>query len=339
MIKENKHKFELSSLDLILIVWNKKVTLLILTLLAAVTSGLLSYLITPMYKSEVVLYAQPDQSVSKYLFSYSYVGGLGLLSFGREAESEQLMQVLNSNRIRDRVIDKFNLMQHYEIDSTHKYKRTLLYEAYNGHINFKRTKYLAVVITVMDKDTEIAANIANSIASLVDTVYSDIRRERAIIGLQMVEAQIADMHGRIKECEDSLTVLNKLGINHYEAQSERLIETYGYALKDGNMEGARRIEKQLEKLGKYGSAYVSVRDKNNYYKSLLSGLNSKHIEAKAESKQIMPYKYVVDYAYPAERKSSPKRIIIVLVSGLATFLFTYLMLLIVDITRKNTVKS
>ncbi len=339
MSKEKKYKFELNSTDLIMLAWNKKFILILLTFLAAVSSGLLSYVITPMYKSEVVLFAQPDASISKYLFSYSYLGGQGMLSFGREAESEQLMQVLNSNRIRDRIIDEFDLMEHYEIDSTHRYKRTLLYEAYGGHISYKRTKYLSVVITVMDKDPEIASDIANNIASLVDTVYSDMIRERAMIGLQMVEEQIADLSGRIKECEDSLTVLNKIGINHYEAQAERLTETYGLALKDGNMEGAKRIEKQLEKLGKYGSAYVSIRDKNNYFKSLLHALNSKHVEAKAESEQIMPHKYIVDFAYPAEKKSTPKRMIIVLSSAFATLLFTFFMLLIVEIIRKNTVKS
>ncbi len=339
MNKEKKYKFDMNSVDLLMFAWNRKWTLIILTLLAAVTSGLLSYLITPMYKSDVVLFAEPDASISKYLFSYSYLGGRGMLSFGRETETEHLMQVLNSTRIRDKIIDKFDLMNHYEIDSTHKYKRTLLYEAYAGHISFRRTKYLSVVITVLDKDPQFASDIANDIAALVDTVYSDMLIERAMIGLQMVEEQIDDLRAKIKECEDSLTVLNKIGINHYEAQAERLIETYGFALKDGNMEGAKRIEKQLEKLGNYGSAYVSIRDKNNYYKSLLHALNSKYIEAKAESEQIMPHKYVVDYAYPAERKSSPKRIVIVMVSALATFLFAYFMLLIVDIIRKNTVKS
>jgi uncharacterized protein involved in exopolysaccharide biosynthesis len=339
MSEEKKYKFDLNSVDLIMFAWNRKWTLIILTFLAAVTSGLLSYLITPMYKSEVVLFAEPDASISKYLFSYSYVGGRGMLSFGRETESEHLMQVLNSSRIRDRIIDKFDLMNHYEIDTTHKYKRTLLYEAYAGHISFKRTKYLSVVISVLDKDPQVASDIANDIATLVDTVYSEMLSGRALMGLKMVEEQIDDLRAKMKVCEDSLRILNKLGINHYEAMSERLIETYGYALKDGNMEGAKRIEKQLDKLGKYGAAYVSVRDRNNYYKSLLHALNSKYVEAKAESEQIMPHKYVVDYAYPAERKSFPKRILIVMVSALATFLFAYFMLLIVDIIRKNTVKS
>lgn len=339
MSEEKKYKFDLNSIDLIMFAWNRKWTLIILSFLAAVSSGLLSYLITPMYKSEVVLFAEPDASISKYLFSYSYGGRLGMLSFGREEETEHLMQVLNSSRIRDKIIDKYDLMNHYEIDSTHKYKHTLLYEAYAGHINFRRTKYLSVVISVLDKDPQIASNIANDIAALVDTVYSDMLRERALIGLQMVEEQIADLLAKIKVCEDSMRVFNKLGISHYEAMSERLTETYGYALKDGKMEGARRIEEQLDKLGEYGAAYVSVRDRNNYYKRLLHTLNSKYIEAKVESEQIMPHKYVVDYAYPAERKSSPKRIMIVMVSALATFLFAYFMLLIVDIIRKNTVKS
>ncbi len=339
MKEEKKYKFNLSSLDLIIFAWNKRIPLIIVTIIAAIVSIVVSYQITPLFKSEVVMFAEPDASTAKYLFSYSYVGRKGMLSFGEEEETEQLLQVLNSNQIRDRIIEKYDLMHHYEIDTTHRYKRTELYKAYNSSVNFRRTKYLSVVISVMDKDPNIAANIANDIANLVDTIMNKIILERASIGLNLVDEQLEDLHKEIKLYEDSLTVLNKLGINHYEAQSERLIEAYGFALKDGNMEGAKRLEKELRNLSEYGSAYVSIRDQLVHFKQQLYILNSKYIEAKVEAEQALPHKYVVDYAYPAEKKSYPKKSIVVITSTIAAFIFALFILLAVDIIKRNKIKS
>ena len=120
MKQEKEYKFSLSSLDLILFAWKKKLTLIIVFVIAAIVSIIISYQITPMFKSEVVMFAEPDAFVSKYLFSYNYVGRKGMLSFGEEEETEQLLQVLNSNQIRDRIIEKYDLMRHYDIDTSHR---------------------------------------------------------------------------------------------------------------------------------------------------------------------------------------------------------------------------
>jgi len=335
MKEEKKYSFNLNSVDLIVFAWKKRVPLIVITIVAAIISVIVSYQITPLFKSQVVLFAEPDASISKYLFSYNYVGRKGMLSFGEEEETQQLLQILNSNQIRDKIISKYNLMEHYEIDTNHRYKRTLLYEAYAGHIDFKRTKYLSVVISVLDKDPYVAADIANDIANLVDTITTIIIKERALIGFRIVEQQIKDLRIKIKMCEDSITVMNKLGIGHYEAQSERLIQAHSSALKEGNMDGVKRLEKQLQRLAEYGSAFVSIRDRNNYFKGQLNGLNTKYIEAMVEAEQALPHKYVVDYAYPAEKKAYPKKSIVVLTSVIATFLLSFIILLIIDIVRKS----
>jgi len=339
MKQEKKYSFNLSSIDLILFTWKKKIPLIIVFIVAAIGSIIISYQITPLFKSEVIMFAEPDAFVSKYLFSSSYIGRKGMLSFGEEEETEQLLQVLNSNQIRDRIIEKYDLMKHYEIDASHRYKRTLLYKAYNGNVSFRRTKYLSVVISVMDKDPNIAANMANDIANLIDTIMNNIILERALIGFRLVDEQLKDLHKQIRFYEDSLTVLNKLGMGHYETQSERLVEAYAYALKEGNMEGAKRVGKELENLAKYGSAYVSIRDQLIHFKQQLYILNTKYIEAKVEAEQALPHKYVVDYAFPAEKKSYPKKSVIVFTSTIATVILAFVVLLIIDFIRKNKIKS
>jgi uncharacterized protein involved in exopolysaccharide biosynthesis len=335
MKQGKKYSFSLSSMDIILFAWKKKIPLIIVFIIAAIGSIIISYQITPLYKSEVVMFAEPDAFVSKYLFAYTYTGRKGMLSFGEEEETEWLLQVLNSNQIRDRIIEKYDLMKHYEIDTTHRYKQTLLYKAYNGNVSFRRTKYLSVVISVMDADPVIAANIANDIAALVDTIISNIVKERAEIGYRIVDQQLKALKNEIRIYEDSLTVLHQLGMGDYESQSERLFETYGYALKEGNTEGADRIKKEMQNLAKYGSAYVSIRDQLIHLKQQLYLLNTKYVEAKVEAEQALPHKFIVDYAYPADRKTYPKKSIIVLTSTIAAVILAFIILLIIDTFRKN----
>ncbi len=335
MKEEKKFSFNLSSTDLIVFAWKKKLPLTIVFIIAAVGSIFISYQITPLFKSEVVMFAAPDAFVSKYLLSYTYTGRKGLLSFGEEEETEQLLQVLNSNQIRNRIIEKYDLMKHYNIDTTHRYKQTLLYKAYNGNVSFRRTKYLSVVISVMDQDPVIAANIANDIAYLVDTIMSNVVKDRAVVGFRIVEQKLKELKDEIRVYEDSLSVLLKLGMGDYESQSERLFEVYGYALKEGNFEGANRIKKEIQTLARYGSAYVSIRDQLIHYKDLLYVINAKYFEAKVEAEQTLPHKFIVDYAFPADRKAYPKKSVIVLTSTIATVILAYVILLIIDIIKRN----
>ncbi len=56
-------------------------------------------------------------------------------------QAEQLLQVLHSEPIRTRIIEKYNLMEHYEIDPEGKYPRTKLYEQFRSNINFRLTEF------------------------------------------------------------------------------------------------------------------------------------------------------------------------------------------------------
>jgi len=64
-------------------------------------------------------------------------------------------------------------------------------------------------------------------------------------------------------------------------------------------------------------------------------LNTKYVEAKVEAEQDLPHKFIVDYAYPADKKAYPKKSIIVLTSTIATVILAFIVLLIIDTIRKN----
>jgi uncharacterized protein involved in exopolysaccharide biosynthesis len=336
MAKEKATKeFTFSSADLIVFAWEKRVPLIIITAIAAIASIIISLSITNLYKSQVVLFPAPNTSVSKYLLSEQFVGRSGLLSFGEEEQTEQMLQVLQSDMIRNRIIQKYDLMNHYKIDSAFKYKYTVLNKKYKKYIKYRRTKYMSIVIEVLDRDPVVAANIANDISTLIDSAMRRIQWDRAYLAYKLVEKEYVDLQNHIRKMEDSLNVLRSLGIYDYEKQSEALATAYAAAVSQNNQHTMKIVSNQLENLAKYGGAYLSLIEFIKEDKDIFSLLKQKYSEAKVEFEQTLPYKYVVDSAVPAERKFYPKRSLIVIQSTFFAFVFGYVLLLIINIIKEH----
>jgi uncharacterized protein involved in exopolysaccharide biosynthesis len=312
-----------------------KYHLIIISLVAAISSAGLSFLITPKFKSTVILFPTSTNAISKSLLAENFGGKKDIMEFGEEEQAEQLLQILNSNDIRSRVIEKFNLLQHYNIDANSKYKMTHLYEEYNSNITFRRTEYMAVEISVMDKDPQMAADIANTISDLLDSVKNKMQKERAIKAFQIVETEYIRLREEIISMEDSLTVLRKLGINDYETQAEAYNTQLAIEISKGNARAVLALEEKIKLLGEYGGIYVSIRDQLEYEKKQLSALKARYEEAKVDAQQDLPAKFVVDRAFKAEKKSYPVRWIIVVVSTLSAFILAILLLILFETFSKK----
>jgi uncharacterized protein involved in exopolysaccharide biosynthesis len=226
-------------------------------------------------------------------------------------------------------------MKHYDIDPNGRYKMTNLINEYNDNITFRRTEYMAVEIAVMDKDPQMAADIANTIGDLLDTVKNKMQKERALKAFKIVEAEHNRQKSEIKWMEDSLNQLRKMGINDYETQAEAYNTQLAIELSKNNQAGVKAIEEKLKLLGEYGGIYVSLREQLEWEKEQLSKIKAKYEEAKVDAMETLPAKFVVERAFKAEKKSYPVRWIIVLVSSISGFLLAILVLIVIDSFRKK----
>jgi len=328
----HKEQYNFDSIEFLIYLWNKKTPLILITSFAAIISIIVSLNIENKYRSEVILFPAASGSASQDLLSSSY-SEKSILKLGEDEEVEQLLQVLNSDNIRDRIIKQFNLMKHYDIDS--KYPKTALYKEYAKNIKFEPTKFMSVRISVMDKDPETAANIANKISDLTDTVFYEMQIKKANEAVKLVEHEYNEFQQEIDKIEDSLIVIRSYGIVNYNAQSERYIEAYGNALIEKNYDAAKKLEGKLNILAKYGGAYNSLRDRQLVLQKQLGILKVKYSEALLDSKQRLSKRYVVNKATVAEKKSYPIRWLIVVVSTLATFILYILFLVINDSIKKR----
>ena len=106
-------------------------------------------------------------------------------------------------------------MEHYGIDTNSNYKVTHLYKEYEDNISFKRTEFMAVKITVLDKDPQYAADIANDITELLDSTKNEMQKQRAERAFEIVRNQYEKLRHEITVMEDSLSVLTSLRGHEY----------------------------------------------------------------------------------------------------------------------------
>lgn len=345
MIDKVKGNEDFESTNFIVFLYQWRKPLIIITAIAFLASIIFShpFFITPKFKSVVVMYPTSSGSIAKALLAENASAEQDVLKIGEEEQTEQMLQILASSIIRDKVVEKYDLMKHYEIDENTRYRRTKLYKTYEENITFRRTEYMAVQISVLDKDPQFAANIANDIAQLLDSTKNIMQQERAMKAFQIVEAEYLQLKGEIQAMEDSLTRLRELGVHDYESQAEMINQQLAIELARGNNKGVRVLEERLENLARYGGPYVSIRDQLEYEKKQLSEVKAKYEEAKIDAEEVLPQKFVVEWAYPAEKKSYPIRWIIVLVSSFSAFILGILILAILDslnrYSKKKTLKS
>ena len=167
-----------SSLFSLLYKMRKKIILV--SFLSAVFAAIASLFITNKYKSEVILFPTMNLSTGKALLNeYN-----DFLEIGEEEELEHMMQILQSNEIFNRVIGKFDLVTHYNIDTNNELYFVDLMKEYHGNVKSEITKYSSIKISVLDEDPQMAADIANEIASLIDTVMNNLQKNMAKQGYE-----------------------------------------------------------------------------------------------------------------------------------------------------------
>ncbi len=329
---------EFNSTNLFVLMYKWRKPLLIIPFVAAVLAYVFTrpFFIKPLYKSSVILFPSTTNSLSKALLpQQNSYGNEDFLEFGSEEQAEQLLQILNSGEIRDSIITRFDLLNHYGIKENTKYKRTALFKRYANNISFRRTEFMSVEIEVLDTDADTAAMIANQITRLADKARRRVQHERAYQGLQIVKAEYERIQQEVETKQDELTQLRYKGVHDYEGQSSVISEQLAVALiENPNSKAVKQLESKLDTLAKYGGKYVSLRDELVLLKEEEIKLKTKYEQTKVDVEASLPTTFKVDTAYPAERKSYPKGLLITLIAAFSAFIFTLVVILI-----SNSIKA
>jgi capsular polysaccharide biosynthesis protein len=175
--------------------------LLAVFVVGAIVSAIAAWMIKPLYKSSAVIFPTNSNRLSKAIMDYHY--SLDFMDYGIERDCEYAIQILSSKRMQQAVCKHFNLMEHYGIPADDAHRLFKLDEQYRSNITVKRTEFLGVEIGVLDQDPQWAADIANYMATMYDTLCREIHHDRAVSAAKVMEGVCAEMEHEI----DSLSQL------------------------------------------------------------------------------------------------------------------------------------
>ena len=283
--------------------------LVIITLVAAIAGAVFSSstFITPMYKSEAVLYPS------------------NVVAYSDETFTEQMLQIMQSNEIMDAVVEKFDLMNHYKISKDYKYWKTALIGEYRDNVRISRTPYDAVLIKVMDKDPEIACAMVKEIIRLYDIKVGTMHKIKRSETVQMYKRQLEEKQQFIDSLKTRMAEIStNYGVVEYESQSREV--TRGYI--DGR--GGSKNDEMKSNLEQYGPEIIAL-------STLIENENITYSQVKLDYEQElrfynaeMTFSNVVSEPFVADKKSFPVRWVVVALCGLGACLLSLLLIYVFD---------
>ena len=309
------------SYDLISFLWKNKMPLIIVGLISLLSSSIISFMIEEKFESTAALYPTKTSSVS---ISRNISEDQSISKFGEDEEAEQMLQILESSSVRIKVTEKFNLLEHYDIDLNSKFKNTKLKEEYLENINFKRNNNGAVLITVLDKNPDTAALIANEITSLFDNIKNDMIHERAREDFIIKKNKLKKITSQIQDLKDTLSKLSLIGVvsnDSYRALTEGFVNA-----KDSKIK--KSFKEKMDMTEKYGSVLMSLQIKFQLFSERHHTLEISYEQALTNVNSNISHKFIVEKAYPSEKKAYPIRWLIVIMSTFSSILFAIAVILI-----------
>lgn len=321
---ENRNdNFESGKNDLFLFIWKKRKFIALVTFAVAVITTVLTFLMTPLFLSTAIVFPTATSTVS---FSEQRNAKASSMDFGEEEQAEQMVQILSSSRIRDILVSRYDLMKHYGISPTDANKNYKLGLAYGEHITFTRTKYGSIQIDVLDKDRELAAEIANKIVDLIDTVKNQMVKDRTIPAFEINKRKKEIIETSLKVVNDKLDTLSEIGVVTSEARAN-LFQAFN---DSKNPTDKAFFKNQLDVNIKHGAEFdglVMLRDEKT---TKLAEFEDSYEQAESDAYTDFNHKFVVERAVVADKKEKPKKAIIILVTTFMTFILIIFALLLQD---------
>jgi hypothetical protein len=199
-------------------------------------------------------------------------------------------------------------------------------KAYDDHIQFIRTRYGSIQIDVTDPDKEMAADIANEIVNLIDTVKNEMIRERTVLAFQINKRKKDQLEYEKNTLKNQLDSLSKLGVVPTESRAN-LSQAYNEAK---NAEDKKFFKEQIEINALHGATYDGLQQQRDERIIKLTKFEDSYEQSESDANTDFNHKFVVESAVVADKKDKPKRLIIVLLATMGTFIFMIFALLVKD---------
>jgi len=249
--------------------------------------------------------------------SFARVYPTNLKKYSEESPTEQMIQMLESDAIRDTLCLRFSLDTLYNIEADEPYYKDILYKEYSDHVKFKKTKFESVEIEVLSTSPQVAYEMVKSIIDLYNIQVKTLQDEKLVEAVNTVKIMMEQKKIEMNLLESKLNILRReFGILDYGSQVKNISKEYYKLLARSNVDPNKiaKVKAELDNLKLKGVEYEnlsgrlwSVRDSYNNFKL-------KYEEHIKELNRKKEYAMKIVNPYKADKKTYPVRWLIVLIS-------------------------
>lgn len=280
---------------------------------AALAAVVLSHptFIKPRYKSAATVYP------------------VNLTSYSIETRTDQLLQLLRSNSIRDSLITQFDLARVYEADTTAQGGHFALYNEFLERVEISKTQYESVMIEVVDEDPVRARDMVNAMLDQVNLLARRLQREKSQEVLTIAERALAHERFKLDSVEARLDTLRKTsGLLAYETQAKELTKGYVRMLGSGSSPSQReQVLAMIKDLENKGGEFRQLTELSNMFRQNYDRLLTQYESAVNDVTKELTYTNVIVYPEVSDKKVYPIRWLIVLLATVSALLLCFLVLL------------
>lgn len=260
--------------------------------------------------------------------SSSTVYPVNLNSYSIETRTDQLLQLFESNAIRDSVLRKFDLMRHWKHDTLRPAGKTYLYLEYLDRVEITKTRYESVQIEVTDESPDTARGIVREMLHQVNLLARRLQREKSAEVVAINERIMRIARHKMDSAETRLKELReKHGLLEYGAQTEEITRGYMRMLASGGGGAARDEAKgMLRALQEAGGEFRALTNLSDMFRSTYNQALLDLEKAQNDLVKELTYVDVVISPEAPDKKVWPVRWLVVLISLAGAMLLAFVFL-------------
>ncbi len=274
--------------------------------------------IKPLFKSTAILYPS------------------NMVPYATENPTEQMLQMFESEDIRDHLIRDFDLFKHYDIDTTAKYPLTALHNMMKERIDVSKTEYESAEIIIYDTDPVIASRMCDSMMSYLNQKVISLQRSKYAEVVRINKNQLDLKHHEMDSMELEMKKLRTdYGIIDFDGQVRPFAKAYYKALSEGKAGEGSPLAKVKNNLAEKGGEYISLKEHLWRTRGNFNDIKIAYEGSLKDLTKELTYCNVVTHPYPAEKKSSPIRTLLILGFTAAMMFISFLIIIVIEKTKEN----
>ena len=325
--------------------------------LAALVSVVVSLMMPNVYRSTAVFIPTNPQTADPDRLLDDNAQQRVKLELGSRAEDlDRAITIGESLPVAEFIIQKFRLHQHYKAGTPgNDIADNNVLSEFTSNLSLTHNEHDAIELTFADQDKALAANIANAMVHVIDSVNQQLTFENRRTVLDLYRQRYEYLSITFERSRRELYgARQRYGVYGLEMQGrylgKQIIETETALRKaeasGGDVTGLRRalrgltradggnlinLENWVQGADSVGMFLARVADLQNRLIAARSSYESAELSLKGHVASL----YLVQKAYPATRKFKPVRSLIVLGSVLAMLALSVIFIALIELYRYN----